>query len=63
MAEEGTMVEAGEDTTVVDIMEGDMVMEATTGIPIMAFISAHRFILTLITVFLINTLITIRQLQ
>ena len=61
MAEEGTMVEAGEDTTAVDIMAGAMVMEATTGIPIMAFISAHRFILILITVFLINTLITIRQ--
>ena len=60
MAEEGTMVEAGEDTTAVGIMEA-MVMEATTGIPIMAFTSAHRFILILITVFLINTPITIRQ--
>ena len=69
VAEEGTMVEAGEDTTAVGIMEAGaggimeaMVMEATTGIPIMAFISAHRFILILITVCLISTPTTTRQL-
>ena len=61
MAEEGTMVEAGEDTTAVGIMEA-MVMEATTGIPIMAFTSAHRFILTLTIASLISTPIAIRQL-
>ena len=58
MEEEGT----GEEASAVDILAGAMVMEATTDIPIMAFISAHRFILILITVSLINTPITIRQL-
>ena len=55
---------AGEDTTAAGIMAGAgaMVMEATTGIQIMAFISAHRFILILITVSLISTPTTIRQL-
>ena len=66
LVEEGT----GEEATAVDIMEAGalgimaeaMVMEATTGIPIMASISAHRFILTLITASLISTPTTTRQL-
>ena len=40
---------------------GAMVMEATMAIPVLAFISAHRFILILTTATLISTPIIIRQ--
>ena len=65
-AEEGIMAEATavdimEEVTAVGIMAEAKVMEAITGIPIMAFISAHRFILTLTTASLINIPIIIRQ--
>ena len=50
------------DTTAV---AGAMVMEATTAIPVLAFISMHRFTLILIIhiilIFLINTPIIIRR--